>query len=265
MGRKHVQKRKYLYLCTAGLIILLFSGCLAPEKTKKDQNADEYLRLGKKLFAERYFSGSVDEFQKILSLPSTYPYRDEALFYMGLIYAHNGNPQKDYQKSLSFFESLVQEYPQSALVVHAGIWRSVLAGNIVLEEKNEALKRKNEMLGKRLNQQVTANKHLLLGKKFLREGDYKGALNEIEKVLSLPYKDPDADEALFYKALIYAHYNNPDKDYKKSRELFKNLLNEHPQSPFAEQAKIWIGILDVIEKAKQVDIEIEEKMKKLNR
>jgi hypothetical protein len=88
---------------------------------------------------------------------------------------------------------------------------------------------------------------------------------EIEKVLSLPYKDPDADEALYYKALIYAHYNNPDKDYKKSRELLKNLLQEHPQSPFTEQVKIWLGVLDVIEKAKQVDIEIEEKMKKLNR
>jgi tetratricopeptide (TPR) repeat protein len=184
---------------------------------------------------------------------------------MGLIYAHNGNPEKDYKKSLSFFAKLVQEYPQSSLVVQANIWSGVLGGNVMLGGKNEALKRKNEMLAVKLNKLVTANEHLLLGKKLLREGDYKGALTKIEKVLSLPYKDPDFDEALFYKALIYAHYNNPDKDYKKSRELLKNLLQEQPQSPFAEQAKIWLGVLDVIEKAKQVDIEIEEKMKKLNR
>jgi tetratricopeptide (TPR) repeat protein len=245
--------------------MLLFSGCATPEKTKNGQNAYEHLSLGKKLLAERYFSGSVTEFQKILSQPRTYPYRDEALFYMGLIYAYNGNPEKDYEKSHSFFTKLVQEYPQSPLVVQANIWSGVLGGNVMLGEKNEALKRKNEMLAVKLNKQVTANKHLLIGKKLLREGDYKGALIEIEKVLSLPYKDPDADEALYYKALIYAHYNNPDKDYKKSRELLKNILQEHPQSPFTEQVKIWLGVLDVIEKAKQVDIEIEEKMKKLNR
>ena len=63
--------------------------------------------------------------------------------------------------------------------------------------------------------------------------------------------------------LIYAHYDNPNKDYKKSLAYFKELLNKFPKSKLYGQAKIWINLLDTMEKAKQVDIEIEEKRKEL--
>jgi hypothetical protein len=43
------------------------------------------------------------------------------------------------------------------------------------------------------------------------------------------------------------------------------LIDRDPQSPLVEQAKIWIGVLNVIEKSKQVDIEIEEMKKELSR
>ena len=88
------------------------------------------------------------------------------------------------------------------------------------------------------------------------------------------------DETLFSMGLIYAHAGNPKKDLGKSLALFKKLIKDHPQSLFAEHAKMWMGILQeneklnqaieksnqtieklnqVIEKSKQVDIEIEEK------
>ncbi|MEW6601822.1 MAG: L,D-transpeptidase family protein [Nitrospirota bacterium] len=38
---------------------------------------------------------------------------DRALFEMGIIYAYPGNEQKDYQKSLECFESLLKDYPES--------------------------------------------------------------------------------------------------------------------------------------------------------
>ena len=52
------------------------------------------------------------------------------------------------------------------------------------------------------------------------------------------------------------------KTIKKS-PVFLGLLKEFPQSPYAEKAKIWTGVLNAIEETKKVDIEIEEKKKEL--
>ncbi|MDH5767649.1 MAG: hypothetical protein OEZ31_01650 [Nitrospirota bacterium] len=90
-------------------------------------------------------------------------------------------------------------------------------------------------------------------------------MKENQKVLSLGDNKLPADEALFNIGLIYSHYGYQKKDYKKSLTFYKRLVRDFPMSPLVEQAKIWIGVLEVIEKTKQVDIEIEEKKKKLSR
>jgi len=107
----------------------------------------------------------------------------------------------------------------------------------------------------------SANDHLILSQELLTGGDYEKALKENQKVLSLSAKRPPGDAALFNMGLIYAHDSNPKKDYKKSLGFFTKLIKEFPQSPLVEQAKIWVSVLDVIEKSKQVDIEIEKKKK----
>ncbi len=78
-------------------------------------------------------------------------------------------------------------------------------------------------------------------------------------------KTPPGDEALFNVGLIYAHSENPRKDYKKSIDYFQRLVKDFPRSPFIEEAKMWIGVLEDIEKAVKVDIEIEEKKKELSK
>jgi outer membrane protein assembly factor BamD (BamD/ComL family) len=111
------------------------------------------------------------------------------------------------------------------------------------------------------------------GQKLLSQGDYEGFIKENEKVLSLPGNKPLKDEALFNLGLVYAHSGSPKKDYGKSAGYFKRLLKDHPQSPFSEQAKMWLEVLqeteklnetitklnEMIEKSKQIDIEIEER------
>jgi outer membrane protein assembly factor BamD (BamD/ComL family) len=114
---------------------------------------------------------------------------------------------------------------------------------------------------------------LLRAQKLLAKGDYEGAIRENEKVLSLSGNRPPGDEALFNMALIHAYSGNPKKDYGKSLRILKRLIKDYPQGVPAERAKVWIEILQeheklsqsveeltrVIEKSKQVDIEIEEK------
>jgi outer membrane protein assembly factor BamD (BamD/ComL family) len=99
----------------------------------------------------------------------------------------------------------------------------------------------------------------------LSRGDYQGALKENKKVLSLNNSSSPADQALFNIGLIYAHYGNPDKDYLESIHYFEKLIQKHPESPLVEQAKIWVNVLNIIEKVKQVDIEIDKKKRELTR
>jgi hypothetical protein len=70
---------------------------------------------------------------------------------------------------------------------------------------------------------------------------------------------------LFELGLLSAHNDNPKKDYRKAMGYFSRLVREHPRSALVEEAKIWIDVLDAMEKAKRVDIQIEEMKKTLTK
>jgi tetratricopeptide (TPR) repeat protein len=119
---------------------------------------------------------------------------------------------------------------------------------------------------------VEAYQYLRLGKGLLAQGDYEGALNENLKILSLAIHRPPEDKALFNMGWIYAHPENPRKDYEKSMFFFKKLLEDFPQSSWSKRVKIWVGILQesqkltqtvealnrMNEKSKQIDRKIKE-------
>ena len=96
--------------------------------------------------------------------------------------------------------------------------------------------------------------------------DYDGAAKENQKALTLAHNKPPADEALFNLGLVFAHVGNPKRDNRAAINNFTRVVKEHPQSPWVDQAKAWVGVLQAneklagtLEKSKQVDIEIEEK------
>ena len=131
--------------------------------------------------------------------------------------------------------------------------------------KEEKRVEENVVKQTKVEEQKEVFAHLILAKKLLSQGEYDGSLRENQKVLSLSGNNPPGDAALFNTGLIYSHYGNLKKDYKRSLEFFQKLLVDYPQSPLIEQAKIWIGVLQVIEESKKVDIEIEQKKKELFR
>jgi len=99
----------------------------------------------------------------------------------------------------------------------------------------------------------------------LSKGNFEGAMKKSQDILARSPKTPPGDEALMDMGLISAHYANPKKDYKKAMSYFMRMEREFPQSPLVEEAKIWVGVLQAFEKAKQVDIEIEEMKKGLGK
>ena len=284
MGGKRTGAGKFIYFCTVSLsifnlTILSLSGCAIFEKGKIALTGDEahrYILHSQKLLAQGDYEGALKDNQKVLSLSGNKPPGDEALFNMGLIYAHSGNPRKDYRKSLSSFKKLVEGYPESPWVEQAKIWTEMLQEN---EKLNQMIEKLYETLGEpkpadiKIEAHAETQEFLLRARKLLAQGDYEGALKNNQKVLSLSGSKSPGDEALFNMGLIYAHPGNPKKDYGKSLIFFKKLMKDYPKSPWIERTKIWIGMLQeneklsrsveelnqVIEKSQQVDIEIEEK------
>ena len=280
MGRKRARKRKFLYLYIAGLMFLFSPGCASLEnfkvKIERQRETRQSLHRSKELFAQGDYEGAFRENLKILLLALHEPPEDEALFNIGLLYAHPGNPKKDYKKSLSYFERLTDDFPKSPWTEQAKIWAGVLQENKKLNQTVETL---NQMSEKSKQENIKSEEReeghelLLRSQKLLVQGNYEGAIRENQKVLSLSGKNPSRDEALFNIGLISAHFGNPKKDYGKATTFFNKLTKDYPQSRFVEQAKIWIGMIQenqklnqtveklhkVIEESKQVDIEIEEK------
>lgn len=285
MGRERIRAWKYVYFCVAGLMFLSFLSCAVIREHREKKELRAYLLRGQKLLAQRNYDAALETYQKVLSLSPHKPPEDEALFNMGLAYAHFGNPKKDYKKSIDLFLRVLNEHPQSHLVVQARVWVGVLLESTDSIKKVERLKETIKDLERvrqawkgsekakqpeaKWDEYGEAREHLLRSQKFLAQGNYEGAISENKKILSLPDSRSPKDEALFNLGLIYAHFGNPQQDLEKSIEFFKTLVKNYPKSPLAEQAKIWVEILQeneglnhLLQKLKQVDIDIEEMKRK---
>lgn len=255
MGRKYYGTGQRIYICFACIIFLLISGCATVEGLKNRHLASKHRTRSLMLLTVGDYEGALYENLKIQAIvDGGYP-GDEAVFNIALIYAHHNNPKKDFSQSLEYFHELIENYPHSPLLEQARIWISVLED---IEKSDMKLKEKED-------NRLKSNVRLLRGQKFLLNGEYQKALKENKQILKMSATSPFKDHALFNIGLVYAHYDNPDKDYKKSLGYFTRLINEHPDSPLLGQARIWQSVLNVIEGAKQVDIEIEKKKKELQR
>jgi tetratricopeptide (TPR) repeat protein len=246
VGRERSGTRQYLYLCAVGLIMVGLGACAPFTMRPADQESRAYLQRSQKLMRQGDFEGALQENQRMLSLSPKSPPGDTALFSMGLIHAHHANPKKDFKKARGFFTQMEKTFPESPFAEEARVWVGVLEGTATTAEQE-------------------SRAHLQGVQQLMRQGDFEGAQRANQKVISLSPKSPPGDAALFGMGLIHIHYANPKKDYKRAQNFFSQLQQEFPRSPLAEEAKIWVGVLEAMEKALLIDIEIEEKKKELTR
>lgn len=154
MGGKYTGSGKHLYVFTAYLIILLHSGC-APilQDISEWTEAWQSLLRSRQYHAQGDYPAAIKENQRVLSLTPDSSPGDEALFNLGLIYAHTENPGRDYEKSLAFFKKMLQDFPQSSLLKQASTWV------VVLEEKERFNKELDEV-GRIIAKSKEENKRL---------------------------------------------------------------------------------------------------------
>lgn len=105
--------------------------------------------------------------------------------------------------------------------------------------------------------------HLAPVQNRLEKGDFEGAINRYQNLLARQGGTMYADLALFDLGLLYAHYDNPKRDFKNSLSSFTRMIRECPGSSLVEEAKIWVNLLETLERAKRIDIELDEKQKLL--
>ena len=85
-------------------------------------------------------------------------------------------------------------------------------------------------------------KHVDQAEKLMEQGKYAEALTHSEEALRLWPEDSPGDIALFHMGLVWAHPNNPQKNYEKALECFERLVHEFPRSTLSEEAGVWIGV-----------------------
>jgi hypothetical protein len=89
------------------------------------------------------------------------------------------------------------------------------------------------------------------GNRFFKQGDFEGSLREYQKVVELMGSIPPADTAVFFMGLVQANQENPKKDYNKSINSMRMVIQGFPQSPLVEQARTWIGVLRVLQEGQK--------------
>jgi len=105
-----------------------------------------------------------------------------------------------------------------------------------------------------LKKRWNGQEHLENAEKYMIMGNYKEALKEDEEALGFFPNIPPGDSALYHMGLIWAHPDNPQRDYERSLECFQQVIKGFPQSTLKENARILIrNILDLRRRNKEIE------------
>ena len=204
----------------------------------------------RKNLAAGLFESIVEKSRQVIEISETKSPADIAFYSLGEVYAHHDYEGKDYAMSKYYFDKLNENFPDSSLTSEAKIYLSLFE-TITDNEMEAAVNQKS----------IT----VAIPHNVIRDHDFVESTQRNEQVLKIIGNNKPADEALFNLGLIYAHVDNPAKDYKISQSYFHVLTEQFPDSDFAEEARIWLGLFETIEKIQQIDIDIEQQKKQLTR
>lgn len=182
------------------------------------------------------------------------------------MYANHDYQGRDYVLSQYYFEKLIKNFPDSRLTSEARTYLSLFE-TIAASEKSAAAASEKSAAASKKSAAAAKQKSISATEipMVVENQNFEEAVQKNLKILEEAGKKEPADQAFYNLGLIYAHVDNPAKDYKKSQNYFHALNIQFPNSPLAEEARIWIGLFETIEKMQQIDIDIEQQKKQLTR
>jgi TolA-binding protein len=242
LGRKQRRTGKHLFYLFTGLIIAGMGGCATVQQSFVDFETYSLFKETHVLMGMHDFDAATTRNRKVLEEDASKPPADTALYNLGLIHAHRDNPDRDFALARTYFTRLTDQFPTSQFSEEAKAWISVL----------------NTIQECRQRQPLAQQDKTSAG-----PPDFEAAITADLKLLARDEDRPDP-AVLYRLGLLSAHYANPKKDYKKAAAYMQRLVDQCPDSLLVDEARIWLGVFDVIDKIQQVDIEIEEKKKELS-
>ena len=171
MGGKRTGQRKQICLCLALLIPISLAACTFSKTTDtkvvgtsffstRAGSARQHLVNAQKFLAQGDYANALKENQQVLTLVGNNAPADEALFFIGLIYADPENPTRDIGKSIPLFRRLIKEHPKSLLVEQAKTTVRLLLDNEKLNRSMKQLNLDNDKLNKSMKQLSTVIEEL---------------------------------------------------------------------------------------------------------
>ena len=148
MGAKQTRTGQQLLLFVTCCLIwaLAAAGCL--HWSPQSHGAKQLLEARKR-FATGDYRNALEINRRVLAQdPATLA--DQSLFQIGMIYAHPDNPDRDIQKALQSFQSIIDQYPVSHLQPEAHLWLAVLGQLRAQEGQIRFLTQRSAPLEKRL-------------------------------------------------------------------------------------------------------------------
>jgi len=170
MGKERTPAGKFFYFFSAGLIFFLLIGFIpskqefvsalgqevstrkVPQKKEPPKPTAEDLSHAKALFDMGSYIAALEENERIISRSAKNGIRGQALFNIGLIYAHVENPQRDPEKALQAFKAVIKEYPRGPLTGEAKVLVGILQEKEKLTRVIGKLKQENEGLSQQAKQ-----------------------------------------------------------------------------------------------------------------
>ncbi|MBW2143460.1 MAG: hypothetical protein JRG75_03570 [Deltaproteobacteria bacterium] len=124
MGRKRARKRQFFFLYAVCFLIAAL-GIPACSHLPITWQARHHIEGARELMSKGDFGAALKDTEEVLrTSPETLG--DEALYLIGIIYAHPQNPSSNWERSLESFQTLIEKYPGSKLVQASEAWSSVL-------------------------------------------------------------------------------------------------------------------------------------------
>lgn len=285
MGNKSGRTGKYiLFYFTVSFIVagLSIVACAPVQDKITALRAHQQLEQYRESMADGFFETIIEQSEQVLEENETEPPADVALYVLGEVYAHHDFAGRDYALSQYYFERLVENFPDSNLTSEAKTYINLFETIAEREKEVTAATSEKEATAAAREKEATAaekkssqkekpiekeekSASVAKSRQIVDNNDFAEAVQRNLQILEESGKKKPADEALYNLGLIYAHVDNPAKDYQKSQTYFNVLTEQFPDSDLAEEAQIWLGLFETIEKIQQIDIEIEQQKKELTR
>ncbi len=146
MGRKRTGKRQYLLFYFIACLIMT-TGMTACAHFEGPRQAENPISQARTLMKNEKYEAALREIEEILRSDQENQ-ADQALYLMGVIYAHPKNPVASLDRSTENFQILIKKYPHSDLKQEAVAWVSKLRKIRTMEKEILDLKDQIDKLKK---------------------------------------------------------------------------------------------------------------------